>query len=139
MIDFAGVNWLAVIVSTVVSFAIGGLWYSALFQKPWMRLTGISQEQAAEGGASSMAFYFGVSLVTYFIAATALALLLRATGASGAAQGLTLGLLVGVGIVAAVSYNNYTYTRRPNMLYLIDIGYPVVALAISGVILGIWR
>jgi hypothetical protein len=38
-------NWLAIIVATVVVFIGGALWYSPLlFVKPWMRLTGVTDD-----------------------------------------------------------------------------------------------
>ena len=40
------VNWLAVIVGFVVSFALGWLWYSpALFQKKWAAGVGLSSDR----------------------------------------------------------------------------------------------
>ena len=29
-------NWLAVIVGTIVAFGVGWLWYGKLFRQPWM-------------------------------------------------------------------------------------------------------
>src|SRR5438034_498773 len=44
--NFLHVNFLAVLVSAVVIFLLGGLWYSkALFAKKWIALMGISEEQ----------------------------------------------------------------------------------------------
>ena len=39
---FYAVNWLAILVASIASMAIGFLWYSpVLFAKPWTRLMGI--------------------------------------------------------------------------------------------------
>ena len=45
MFSFTSVNWLAVIVGTVVSMALGTLWYGPLFGKTWLRLIGKSPEE----------------------------------------------------------------------------------------------
>lgn len=137
MLDITGVNWLAVLVAAAASFALGGFWYSVLFAKPWMRHTGIDHESAGAAGGAKMALYYSGAFVTYLVAAAVLALLLEAAGAAGAGAGLLFGLLVGAGVVATVSFNTYLFSRRPVVLYLIDIGYPVVALALTGVILGL--
>jgi hypothetical protein len=139
MLDVAGVNWLAVVASRVVSYALGGLWYAVLFTKPWIRYTGITHESAAAGGNAKMAASYAGAFAMYLVAVAVLALLLEAAGAAGVGAGLLFGLLVGVGIVATVSFNNYLFSMRPVGLYLIDIGYPIVALAIAGVILGLWQ
>lgn len=139
MLDLAAVNWLAVFVAGAASFTLGGVWYSVLFAKPWMRHTGIDPEAADAEGGAKMALYYAGAFVTYFVAAAVLALLLEAVGAAGAGAGLLLGLLVGAGVVATVSLNTYLFSGRSVVLYLIDVGYPVVALALTGVILGVWQ
>jgi hypothetical protein len=139
MFELAAVNWLAVVVAAVASFILGGLWYSVLFSKPWMRLSGITQEQI-DAGAGNMALNYAGAFVMYLIAVAVLALVMQAAGVVGAGQGLLLGLLIGAGIVATVSFNNYVvFGGRPLGLFLIDYGYPVTALALSGVILGVWQ
>lgn len=139
MIDVTAVNWLAVLVAAVASFILGGVWYTALFARPWMRYTGITHESAEAGGGVQMAAMYGGAFATYLVAVAALALLITAAEASGVGAGLVVGLLVGAGIVATVSLNSYLFAGRPLGLYFIDVGYPVVALALAGIILGAWR
>ena len=44
--DMSQINFLAVIVSALSSFLIGGLWYSpALFGKSWMKEAGLSEKE----------------------------------------------------------------------------------------------
>ena len=44
-------NLLAIVTAALVTFAVGGLWYSPiLFAKPWMRECGLTEEQAREAG-----------------------------------------------------------------------------------------
>ena len=44
------INWIAVVVATLSSFALGALWYSpALFGKAWQREVGLTDEQVASG------------------------------------------------------------------------------------------
>jgi hypothetical protein len=38
--NFAGMNYLAIVVAAVAAFAFGAAWYSAL-SKPWIRATRI--------------------------------------------------------------------------------------------------
>lgn len=69
---FPHVNYLAVLVSGVVIFVLGGLWYSVLFKKPWIRLMGIPEEQMKEGsGAMPLLFLmaFLCGLLTAYVEA----------------------------------------------------------------------
>jgi len=47
-IDFSAIKWPAVAVAAVVSFLLGGAWYSAIFGKLRIRLHGYSDEKLAE-------------------------------------------------------------------------------------------
>src|SRR3989344_6740442 len=40
----AVINYWAVLVAAIASFAIGGIWYGPLFGKMWMGLMGISKD-----------------------------------------------------------------------------------------------
>ncbi|MCH7613214.1 MAG: DUF1761 domain-containing protein [Candidatus Marinimicrobia bacterium] len=43
------ISYIAVLVSAVIFFIIGGLWYSpVMFAKPWMNAIGFSDEQLKE-------------------------------------------------------------------------------------------
>jgi hypothetical protein len=81
-VDFASaartVNPLAVIAAAVLMFVIGGLWYSPLlFERPWRRLTGLSDAQLSAVPAARV---FGVSFVAALVAAITLAFFLAAPG-----------------------------------------------------------
>lgn len=44
--DFSNINFLAVLVSALASFAIGSLWYSPLlFGKAWQKAVGLTDEK----------------------------------------------------------------------------------------------
>lgn len=85
-------NWLAVIVATVVYFALGALWYAPpVFGNAWMRAAGTVMQ---EGERPGPAIYF-TPLIGYFIAVIATAMLAAATGSTTLSQGIVLGLVVG--------------------------------------------
>ncbi len=39
------VNWLAVAVTAIVTFALGALWYGPLFGKAWLSAVGLKKEE----------------------------------------------------------------------------------------------
>ena len=39
------INWLAVVLSGLSAFVLGGLWYGPLFGKAWQARVGLSDEQ----------------------------------------------------------------------------------------------
>ena len=43
--DFASINWLAVLVAGISAFVVGGIWYSpGLFGKAWMKDNNFTEE-----------------------------------------------------------------------------------------------
>ncbi len=49
------------------------------------------------------------------------------------------GLAVGIGFIATAFGASYAMEGRSLKLYLVNAGYPIVALAINGVILALWK
>lgn len=131
--DFS-VNVWAVLVATVVYFALGALWYMAL-SKPWMAAVGFTREDLEKGSNPAI---FGVTFVFEAVAVFTLAVLLGNTALSGIGGGASLGALVGIGIWFALMSVTFMYESRRPALFLIDGGYHVLALTVAGAILGAW-
>jgi hypothetical protein len=62
------VDIVAALVAALAGFVIGGLWYGAMFQKPWMRHSGMSFER---GRQQNKLLVFGGAYVLNAIAAAA--------------------------------------------------------------------
>ncbi len=131
--DFAHINWLAVVVGTVASFVIGGVWYGPLFGKQWQQLVGLSEEDLQGRNPAAI---FGPAFVLTLVQATALAALLPA--GAGLWGGAMLGAFLGAGLIAASFGVNYLFSGYPRGLFLIDALFNIVQLAVIGAILGAW-
>jgi len=133
-ISFSDVNWLSVIVATLVSFGVGSLWYTpATFGTIWMKEVGLDREKA---GKANMPLIFGTTFVLQFIASLGLELFLGkdATLLSGIASGAIVSL-VWIGTSFGTTY---LFTQKSLKLYLIDVGYYLTLYLIMGAILGAW-
>jgi len=133
--SLAGVNWLAVVVSTVIAFVIGGIWYSkALFGSVWLEEVGLTEEATK---SANMPITFAGTFILQFLAITALAVL---AGAESTWQsGLQIGLLIGVFWIATAYGITYLFEQRTMRLFLINAGYNVVLFAIAGTLVGFWH
>jgi hypothetical protein len=129
----ADINWLAVVVATVSSFALGGIWYGPLFSRAWMKLTGMTKEKGAQ---ASMAVTFGGTFALNLLIAIAIALL--AGPHAGWKMGLHTGLFSSLFFVATSIGVIYLFEQQPIRLWLINAGYQVVNFAIMGSIIGAW-
>ncbi|MES3024833.1 MAG: DUF1761 domain-containing protein [Pseudomonadota bacterium] len=125
-------NYWAILVAALSSFFLGGLWYSnALFGRIW------NAENGGQPQTGHPAKVFGLSFAFSVVAAVAFATVLPAgTGLEGA---LSLGLLVGFGLVATSFGINYQFSQRSFKLWLIDGGYHTVQFVLFGLVFGLWQ
>lgn len=132
--DLSALNFLAVFVAALSSFAIGGLWYSpVLFGKAWMAENSFT-DQDVQG---NMGLIFGTTFVLSLVIAFNLAAFLGPEATFG--WGLTAGALAGIGWVAAAIGILYLFERKSMRLFLINAGYHAVTFTIMGGILGLWH
>lgn len=137
--SFGDLNWLAVIVAALAYFAIGGLWYAEkVFGAAWMRSMDWTPDPDQR---TSAAMYLG-PLVTCLISSIGVGLLAVATDSDDFGEGVTLGLVVGVGVAAAVSFvTGYFDPKKPKPMVWASItaGYHVVGLLVAAVIVSVGR
>jgi hypothetical protein len=131
-------NWIAVLVVTVIGFGLGAVWYSLLFGKAWaqeIKLTPEMMEAHRRRTGAVMSTAFLLNVLSTFT----LAVLISAHHVAGADKGAELGLLVGVGLVAARQGTNMLFESRSLRHFLIVAGYEVLMCTVQGAILGVWR
>ena len=128
-------NFAAIFVAALMSFAIGGLWYSPLlFARAWMKEAGLTEQQTKD---APMGRIFGLAAVASLVMAFNLAAFIGAKASFGFA--VFAGLAAGLGWVAMSVGVLYLFERRSFRLWLINSGYLVVAFTAMGAILGAWR
>ena len=131
------INHWAVIVAAVVFFAIGAAWYTAL-RDPWLAGIGKTLEQISrEQGGSPLPFVIGFLAV--LVMCYTLAWILHKFMTPSAGSGALTGAVVAFGIVGAALALNYGFEARGVTLWLINAGYVMIGLVISGAIIGAWR
>jgi hypothetical protein len=137
--EISNINFLALAVAAIASFALGAIWYSpVLFARPWQNALGFTDEYLKKG---NMAVIFGSSFVLIFLMNTGLAVILQGHAGNdvSALSGALYGFLIGVFFVATSIGINMLYQRKSVLLWAIDAGYQVAYLTVSGAILGAWR
>jgi len=139
------VNYLAVAVTGVAIFVLGGLWYSPmLFAKPWTRMMGKTEEEmkaymASPKAKSEMPLMYAMALVTALVIAWVMAIVVNHFQPVTVVRGAEVGVLCWLGFAAATSLATAMFSMQPKALWLINTGYNLVSFVIAGVILGAWR
>ncbi len=136
--DFSGFNFWELLVAALSTLLIGAIWYSPkVFGKAWQNRIGLSDEDLKKG---SMLLIFGLTFVLNFFVALAISLFVEIflmMGATPFTGGLFAAVLA-LFFVATTFGVNYLFARKSMQLYLIDVGYMVVAFFVMGVIIGAW-
>jgi len=129
---FESINWLAILVASISSFVLGGLWYSpVLFLNAWLADMNVETDKAGHP-----AKVFGLAFVFSTIGCIVMSGFLVV--GEGILAGALLGLKVGLGFVFCSFGINYQFANRPIRALLIDGGYHTLQFLIYGLILGAW-
>ncbi len=137
--DFNHINYLAVLVAGVASFALGTIWYSpVMFAKRWQKELGFTDEYLRQ---ANMPLLMGGSLLMMIIMALGNAVFQQAIygEATNLELGIKTGLAIGIFFSATTLAINYFYQRKSLMLWLIDALYQIIFCAIAGAIVGAWK
>lgn len=134
------INYAAVFVSAIIYWVLGGIWYSPiLFGNKFVQIMRWSPEQIARIQAEGAGLQLALAFVGSLVAAYVLAHLVRYTSAESASDGAKTGLWLWLGFVVTSNLNTVFFEFRPLGLYLINIGYHLVALLAMGALLAVWR
>jgi len=132
---FAELNWLAVAVATVAWFAFSAIWYSVPpLSNAWQRAAKVT---ASEGPPLAMILI--PTFIGYFVTTIVIALLARAIGASDVVDGISLGVVLGVGFGVIGAFISQIYEQKGGSYWLINGVNAVIAYSIVAVIVTLWE
>ena len=129
------INFWAILVITVIYFALGAFWYSKiLFGNIWAKANNFNIDDLKMEAKT----FIGAA-VAAFLSTLFLALLLELMVPYDILIGLLTGVIVGVGFVFVIGFYDVIYEDKNIKAWAVDAGYHLVALTIAGLILGLWR
>lgn len=129
------INWLAVLLAFVASMAIGFVWYMpAVLGNRWMAAIGKTEDDLKNmsGGAGIWLPMMAAAALTAIL----LAVLIARLGLDNALAGGMFALVMGLVFRAGGHVIHNGFAGRPAAVTLIDSGHDLVAMAVSGAIIG---
>ena len=126
-----GVNWIAVVIATVVLEVVGYVWYGVVFKTAWLAAGGATHMSLSQGAA------YGLGMVNTVILVVGLAWLNGRLGLRG------LGACVGTALAAWFFFDfttmalDFLYEGQSAALVEINMGLQIVSYALAGAILGL--
>lgn len=129
------INYAAIVVSAIVYWLLGALWYGFLFGKQYVALERLTDEQLK---AASPILPYIITFILNLLIAFVLAQICIWRNANTASRGAAVGILLWIGLVGPITYTTYMYELRPLPLFAINQFYSLVGLFLMGLIIGAW-
>jgi hypothetical protein len=132
------INYLAVLVAAIVSFALGWIWYGPLFGNMWKGLMGFTDESMKNMKLSptqAIAGGFVSSLVTAYVLAHFVGLL-NVEGFQGAC---VLASWIWLGFLATNALGSYLWEGKPFKLFVLNAVEQLVAIHLMALVLVFWK
>lgn len=136
--DMSQMNWWSILVGALIYMFTGALWYGPIAGKAWMAEMGYT-EADLEGKSpvpaliksqiAALVFSFGLAVILYNPAFSAVTPL----------EGALIGAFLAVVFTGAGSFPNYAFESRTLRHFLIHQGNIIVAMALTGAVMGFWR
>jgi hypothetical protein len=133
MISHFAVNWLAVLLAGIASFAFGAAWYMSLSQQ-WLAALGKTREQLQVGNTPFIWSIVMELVMAYFIALLTPAL----TGEISIVSGMVVGAHMWLGFVITTLILNHRYEGMRWSLTIIDGLHLLGVLVIQGLVIGLF-
>lgn len=133
------VNYLAIVVATVVAYAVGAVWHSPVgFGKMWMDLMGLKPYDMGKmplTATQAMVIGFFVMLLQVFVLAHFLVLV----GATTLNLALQLGFWVWLGFLAPTLANSWLWEGKSLKLFAFNAAYSLLSILVMVTVLGLWQ
>lgn len=126
--DFGELDWLGIIVATIVMAVLGAIWWGPLFGKQWAAAHGMEYEpqpppqKVAITVAYTLAFNIGLA---YF-------------AVDDFEHAVVAALIFGVLLILPVMYSAVVWARQPVNAFVIDAVYWIVAVFLAMFIQGLF-
>lgn len=134
---FTDLNLWAVLVSGVIYFVFGGIWYAAIFSKKYQEGLGFSPEvkaQAEKDFPKALAAHLLSGLITSFI----LAGVISVTASTTFISGIVTGFWMWLAFAFTINLNYLMFEKRPTSLFMLNNGFFLIAFAVMGGVLAVW-
>jgi len=129
------INWLAVIIVSIIYFVILFFWYfPSAFGNMWLKLVGKESEPKSKIIRDTI-----IMIPSSFFTVLIIDIIMILAGATDIGPALLLNILLWVGFVGIIGINQSNFNDRGIKLFLIEYVPYLVCFLIAGIILAVWK
>jgi len=126
-----GVNWIAVVVATIVLEVVGYVWYGVVFKDAWIAAGGATHMSLSQGAA------YGLGVANTVIVNIGLAWLLARLGRTGLMASVGGALAAWLFFDFTTMALDFLYEGQSAALVQINMGLQLVSYLLAGVVFGL--
>lgn len=132
------INYPAVLVAAIVHWILGAVWYG-VFSSTFLELIAWTPAQVAAIESQSHVIEYILSFLSSLVLVYILAHFMQYTKATNFAGGLQTAFWLWLGFIVTTQLPTVIFERRKTGLYLLNIGYQLVACLAAGALLAAWK
>lgn len=129
------INWVMVLVSAVIQWLLGVLWYGLIFRKSWNKMVGLAEGAKPKNTVFAMIMAFVACLLLSFV----IGHVDLWAGAAVFTAGVKFGVICWVGFIAPPLFTQHIFEGRRANLFAINCAYWLLVMAIGGGLLAAIR
>ncbi len=133
------INFFSILITSIVLFVIGFLWYGLLFGKQWLKLSKIPALEIAKSKHKGMVKPSTFNFIGNIVLVYVLANFVNLFGISSVGQGAILGFWIWLGFFASTTLlGSVLWENKPWSLFALNGLYWLIELMVACAILAIW-
>ncbi len=126
-------NFLAIGIAVVANLILGGIWYTpVIFGDKWAKLAGFGSMKELNPGW----WTFAAMIVTGFLTALGIALIMNYTQCRTLWQGVLTGLFVSVLFIVPAKSSLWIFEKK-FMLFVLEAGFLAISCIVMGAVIGL--
>ena len=130
-------NYLAILVSALVYFAMQAVWFT-VFMNEWLAGLGKTAEQLHQEGGSVVLAYL-IAFVGALVMVAAISWFTQMTGKQNVFRGAMVGIVAWVGFVLTTWSAEYAFEEKGLRVLTINTGISLIGMVVMGAIQGAWK
>jgi hypothetical protein len=132
---FENLYWPAILVATVAWFGFSALWYSVPpLSNAWQRAAKVTTTEGPP-----LVVLLIPTLIGYFVTTVVIALTSAAIGATTLTDGISLGVILGLGFGVVGALVTQLYEQKGGTYWIINGVNSIIAYSIVAVIVTLWK
>ena len=131
-------NYPAVFVAAILHWILGAVWYG-IFTNKFVELMAWTPQQLSEIESQNHTKEYVLAFLSSLVLVFVLAYCVKYTKANNLVGGLQTAFWLWLGFVATTQMASVIFEGRKPGLYLLNIGYQLVACLVAGALLAIWK